>query len=56
MEKIILVYIMVSVISLSIFFIGLGYCIGYVKGFKKSKEIDDKIIEELISEYRQSKV
>lgn len=55
-QKITLVYIMVSVICLSITFIGISYCIGYVKGFKKSKEIDDKIIEELINKYRQNSV
>lgn len=25
----------------------ISFCIGYVKGFKRSKEIDDKIISEI---------
>lgn len=44
--------IIVALILFAIFFIGLSFCIGYVKGFKKSKEIDDKIIEELSEKYK----
>jgi hypothetical protein len=43
--------IMVAIILFAIGFIVLSYCIGYIKGFKKMKEIDDKIIEELKSKY-----
>lgn len=43
--------IIVSIIALSILFIVLSYFIGYVKGFKKSKEIDNKIIDELVNKY-----
>lgn len=31
----------------------LGYVIGFKNGFIKSKEIDDKIIEELTEKYKQ---
>lgn len=39
--------IIISVIALAILFSIISFCIGYVKGFKKSKEIDDKIFREL---------
>ena len=42
---------MVTFIFVAIFLIILSFCIGYVRGFKKSKEIDDKIIKELSAKY-----
>ena len=42
---------MVAALLFTVGFIILSYCIGYIKGFKKSKEIDDKILEELSSKY-----
>lgn len=39
--------IMVAVILFEIFFIILSFCVGYIKGFKKCKKIDDEIIEKL---------
>ena len=44
------------IVAISLFAIGFiifSYCIGYVKGFKKSKEIDDKILEELACKYKK---
>lgn len=41
----------VSVTILIILIFALGYGVGFVKGFKESKEIDDKIIKELGSKY-----
>ena len=38
--------IMVTIILFAIGFIVFSYCVGYVKGFKKMKEIDDKILKE----------
>lgn len=43
--------IIVTIITIAIIFIILSFCFGYLKGFKKSKEIDDKIIEELRDKY-----
>lgn len=45
--------IIVTIITISIILIILSFCFGYLKGFKKSKEIDDKIIEELRSKYNR---
>jgi uncharacterized protein YneF (UPF0154 family) len=39
--------IMVTVIALAILLIILSFCVGYIKGFKKSKQIDDEIIKKL---------
>ena len=36
---------MVAFILFSIFFCLLSFSIGYIKGFKKCKKIDDEIIE-----------
>lgn len=43
--------IIIAMIIWTIVFIVLGYCIGYVKGFKKCKEIDDDIISKLSKKY-----
>lgn len=32
----------------------MGYVIGFKNGFNKSKEIDDKILEEISQKYKQS--
>lgn len=37
----------VTYIAASIIIIIISFCIGYVRGFKRSKEIDDKIISEI---------
>ena len=42
----------VGIISIFIAFIIISFCIGYIKGFKKSKEIDDKILQEMIDQNR----
>lgn len=39
--------IMIAIILFAILCIVMSYCIGYVKGFKKMKKIDDEIIKEL---------
>jgi len=39
--------IMIATIAFAIFLIILSFCVGYIKGFKKSKQIDDEIIEKL---------
>ena len=47
--------IIVRVIALVVFVVTLSFCIGYVRGFKKSKEIDDIIIAELAEKYKHIK-
>ena len=37
----------VGVIAVAVCAIILSFCIGYARGFKKSKEIDDEILAEL---------
>ena len=37
----------VTYIAASIIITIISFCIGYVRGFKRSKEIDDKIISEI---------
>jgi hypothetical protein len=44
-------FIIATIILYTIIMIFLGYGIGYAEGFKESKEIDDKIIEELRNKY-----
>lgn len=39
--------IMVAVIAFAILLIILSFYVGYIKGFKKSKQIDDEIIKKL---------
>lgn len=41
------VYILIALVSLCILFSIMSFCFGYIQGFKKSKEIDDKIMEEI---------
>ena len=36
------------IIIIAIYFAFFSFCVGYIIGFKKSKEIDDKIIDELL--------
>lgn len=43
--------VMLTIIALAILFIITSFCIGYIQGFKKSKKIDDKIIDELRDKY-----
>ena len=44
---------MVAALLFAVSFIILSYCIGYIKGFKKSKAIDDQILEELVNKYNK---
>lgn len=41
------VYVVGSIVCAIIIIAIISFCIGYVKGFKRSKEIDDKIISEI---------
>lgn len=43
--------IIVTSITASITCMILGYCVGYIKGMKKQKEFDVKIIEEFVNKY-----
>lgn len=36
-----------SIVCAIIIIVIISFCIGYVRGFKRSKEIDDKIISEI---------
>lgn len=45
----------IVIIVFIIFFIILSFCIGYIKGFRKSKEIDDIIINDLFNKYNIEK-
>ena len=47
--------IIVRIIAIVVFVVTLSFCIGYVRGFKKSKEIDDIIIAELAEKYKHIK-
>ena len=44
---------MVAALLFAVGFIILSYCIGYIKGFKKAKAIDDQILEELAVKYNK---
>lgn len=44
-------FIIAAIILWTILMIALGYVVGYVNGFKESKENDDKIIKELGNKY-----
>ena len=44
--------IMIVVICMFIFFVSLAYEIGYIKGFKKCKSIEDDILTELSKKYK----
>lgn len=41
----------IYILFLGIFFFANGYVLGLKHGFNKAKEIDDKIIDELSTEY-----
>ena len=42
----------ISSLAFSISMLLFGYLIGYTKGFRKSREIDDKIIDNIVKKYK----
>ena len=43
----------VGIISFILSFIIISFCIGYIKGFKKAKAIDDEILRKISSKYKE---
>lgn len=50
MDKVILLIILLAIASCQI-----SYYIGFAKGLKRSKDIDDKIIEDILKKYNIEK-